>query len=130
MKIRNGFVTNSSSSSFIIAAKTEDKTLAIVVDVISKSNNGYDTCKGKIIKTVEELNGYYIKSFDDEALTIEDVLKNNEYLKEYYDKMKEYIEKGYEILIKEVGYSDNAMKEIIYNLNEDIEDFIIIENDF
>lgn len=131
MKIRNGFVTNSSSSSFIVAAKTDkDKTLAIVLDVISRSCDGYETCKGRIIGNIEELNGYYIKNFDDRALTIKDVLKENEYLEEYYNKMKDYIEKGYVILVKEIGYSDNTMKELIYDLSKDIEDFIVIDNDF
>ena len=131
MKIRNGFVTNSSSSSFIVAAKTNnDKTLAVVLDAISKNCDGYETCEGRIIGSVEELNGYYIKNFDDRALTIKDILKENEYLEEYYNKMKDYIEKGYVILVKEIGYSDNAMKVLIYELNKKIEDFVIIENDF
>ena len=57
MKIRNGFVSNSSSSSFIVAVKSEDKAktkITVTFDVDLK-----DYLEHPIVKTVKELKRIY-----------------------------------------------------------------------
>ena len=74
MKIRNGFVTNSSSSSFIIAFKDRNEAKESIRKAI-KENPPRDyswsglTEKEMIEKTIE----YMMRGIDDGAISIEDI---------------------------------------------------------
>lgn len=60
MKIRSGFVSNSSSSSFIVACDDKSKTtitISFEVDIQSYAD--------RAITTIEELNGYYDEEWGD-----------------------------------------------------------------
>ena len=83
MKIRNGFVSNSSSSSFIVAVDNEEDTkVKVSVDVDLKDY-------GTVIRNIEELDEYFKKRH-----YIEKLEEMDEYLKESYNNCKNVIHNG------------------------------------
>ena len=90
MKIRNGFVSNSSSSSFIVSCK-DKKSAKIKVEL---EVDLYDHADDKIT-TLKELDGYFIDRYGwGGDTTLEAIFEDNEGLKEDYIKAKKAIECG------------------------------------
>jgi hypothetical protein len=92
MKIRNGFVSNSSSSSFIVAVKDEKHTkIKITLEVdLAKYCRSYSSSKN-IFKTVEELKAFFNSNY---GCDVDDPNCDEPWAKKQYDKAKEEIEKG------------------------------------
>lgn len=119
-KIRSGFVANSSSSSFIIAYRDINTVLDDVkpswikpmiekfVEVLTKD--------GTTIKSVEELDKYFVDCYGGREDTIETVLEDDPDLQEDYDKLKLAIEKGYAVADVDVEYSDEWGNEFYSSL--------------
>lgn len=102
MKIRNGFVTNSSSSSFIVAFKTDennDLTLELKNLLIDWAKN--ELYFNKAIKNEQQLKAYFVEYYGD-SIDINEYLKFDE-IKKDYDKIFENMGKG--IYIKD-GWSE------------------------
>jgi len=87
MKIRSGFVSNSSSSSFIIASDKPTFTIRMEVDI-----QKYSTA---VVKTKNELDDYYVEYHGwGGRNTIEQILEDDSYVKEQYDNALKQIEIG------------------------------------
>lgn len=86
MKIRNGFVSNSSSSSFIVAADNKDK-LKITMEVEVNLNSFVR----HVFNDIEDLIKYYK---DDYGMEIEELKKYKPYL-----QAKKAIESGQTVFI-------------------------------
>lgn len=146
LKIRHGFVTNSSSSSFIIAYKKlpeiDKETLnrypflkgyeEIIKNVLfedGEHRSCWETDPGDLYNNIEDWNRYIVSNWGwSKERTLEDILKNDSWLSNTYDNVKSYLEDGYNILYKYVDYNDEYCTNIINSL-EDGENFVILESD-
>lgn len=132
MKVRQDFVTNSSSSSYIIAyqqlpsyinKETLEKYPAIkcfnklVELVLFASSNYNDTNKGTKIATKEDLDAYFIDYYGyGECNTLEKIFEDEEYAKTKYEKCIDAINRGMALLLKRVDYSDDTLSSLIREL--------------
>ena len=143
MKIRSDYVTNSSSSSYVIAYKSlpeidEDtlnrypflKNYGKLIEKVLFTEGDNDTTAGTVSRTKEE----YDKNFVDEYgwktdMSLADILEDDEWLTNRYNKAVEYLEKGFNILDKSVDYNDTYCQNIIRELAEDKDNFVILEDE-
>ena len=110
MKIRTGFVSNSSSTSFAVSSKNEDDakiTISFEIDLSKYASY--------ILKTKEEVNKYYMECRDYRDFNdIEKFIKESDeiFIKEYKDCIEE-IEKGNVILVGCFSNEDEAEEKIL-----------------
>lgn len=131
MKIREGFISNSSSTSFIAIINDDKKTkvtLSFEVDLKDYVD--------RYIATIDELNDYFICDYGEitsnPVLEIEKILKDNDDLKEKYDKMKNGIEQGKTILVANISSEGEPEEQFLYdygiaNINAQSKEIEILE---
>lgn len=128
MKIRSDFVTNSSSSSYVIAYKGLDtphpsiKSLNKMIEIVLFSDGGYETTRGEKVKTIDELDSYMVDTYGYSDLnTIDKLLSADSYTKKIHTECVKALNEGYTILFKDVGYSDETLSALLHDIaNEDI----------
>ena len=133
MKKRQDFVTNSSSSSYIIAYQQlpdyiDNGTLErypiikcfnnLVEKVLFASGDNNDTSVGTKVSTKADLDAYFIDRFGwGEYDTLEKILFEDDYLKSQYEKCVEALDRGLILLFKCIDYSDTAISALIKELD-------------
>lgn len=95
MKYRNSFVTNSSSSSYIIAVKKENGELPkdIQEKLVEWAKN--EIFNGNKISTMEELEKFIIEEYGYSNKSLEELIKEDEDVEGIYENLKEKIQNGF-----------------------------------
>lgn len=143
MKVRSDYVTNSSSSSYVIAYRTLPdfdadtlkkypflKIYPKLIEAVMKEESGYETDSAELFATREEYDKYFIERYGwSKTQNIHDIIDDDECLKEKYYKAIEYLEHGYTIAEKDIGYGDESLVGIINTLAEDNDNFVVLEGE-
>ena len=141
MKIRSDFVTNSSSSSYVIAYRNlpefDEETLTKypflknygnLIEKVLFNESGYETTSGRVFRSKEEWDSYIIENLGWKSESIEEVLAEETGLIAMYNKAVELLSKGFYILDKNVDYNDEYCSSMLKSLAEDSDNFIIIDD--
>lgn len=131
-KIRYGFVSNSSSSSFILPVDGNSKeiTITIPLNELTKmfSNDYYDeTSIRRTIETESDLRSYIIDNYlDSSCLTDENLffkqLEDDDYVGEMYYSTLDMINKGKVVVIGSVSYHEEGLSKMLKKLGAKIGD--------
>ena len=104
-KIRTGFVSNSSSSSFIISSKTEKPKMTLSISI--------EDIVDYTAVTEADVNHFFLEQYGYD--TIEEMLAEADYFQEPYDKAIQAIRNGDTVYFGNVSNeSGNAYEELIY----------------
>jgi len=132
MKTRFGFVSNSSSSSFILPVdgNSQEVTITIPLSELTRmfDNDYYDeTSIRRTIETESDLRSYIIDEYldssyvEDEDLFFKE-LKDDDYVNDiYYDVLK-MINNGKVVLMGSVSYHDQGLEKMLKKLGAKISD--------
>ncbi|MDY0215285.1 MAG: hypothetical protein RBS24_07245 [Bacilli bacterium] len=118
-KTRLGFVSNSSSSSFIVPIKDKKQKFTVEYDVemlIEMLRRSFgETELRTIIESKDDLVNYLEERCGWEGQSIDTLLKSV-WIKDMYDEVMKQLEDGAEsVVLCDVDYSDDLLKELIKN---------------
>lgn len=107
MKVRNGFVSNSSSSSFVVAIGDKSEvTLTIKADLSRFADIE--------IETVEQLERYMVAEWGwSKANTIDAIIADSEYAKRVYEGARVAIEAGKRVLMGSFSSDGGALEQFL-----------------
>jgi len=140
MKIRKDFVTNSSSTSYIVAFKDmpsiDEEAMKkypflesyqkIIKEAIFDNSGSYETSTALVFENLKDFEEYLLNVYGCGYKTIESLCKEDEYVEDIYNQCVRKLGDGYKILTKNIGYGDYR-EELFSKLESD--DFIIITGD-
>lgn len=132
MKIRTDFVTNSSSSSYLVAYK-------LLPDFDEQTLNTYPALKNLIKLYNILINSSYDNIFNEEDWntsllenygynSIEEMLKEEDYPIDHYNEIISYLKAGFHIACFNVDYNDEGTEYLLREFAENNEYFIILED--
>lgn len=132
MKIRLDFVTNSSSSSYLVAYKPlpdfDEQTLntyPALKNLIKLYNILINSSYNDMFNEVE-WNAYLLYEYGYNS--IEEMFENDDYPIEHYSEIISYLKAGFHIARFSVDYSDEGAEYFLRTLAENNDSFIILED--
>ncbi|HON82721.1 MAG TPA: hypothetical protein PLI22_01120 [Caldisericia bacterium] len=107
MKIRTGFVSNSSSSSFILEVDKDIKDMKVKMEI------GVDLkdLQDRLITSVDKLEEYFIDYY---GSNFKENYRDESYIMKKYKKMKSTLDRGKNIFIGEVSNEDGGISAYIH----------------
>lgn len=126
MKYRSDFVTNSSSSSFLVAFSKEEKYEPIISALVTVTG-AYETTKGHRCDTIEEVDDYLYDTWCYGNQTKEAAL-NDKYVIEWRKLAHDAINAGKVCVFKDIGYHD-SLADFVRALTECTDGIAILKSD-
>lgn len=118
MKIRNGFVSNSSSSSFVIVADCEDATISLQKSIKDISE--------KILRTEDDVNEWLINEYGYD--TIKEIFSEYSDVKKDYNAMLKAIHNGGVVFVGSASSESDDPIEVAMSQGALMEDAVVSNN--
>lgn len=107
MKIRTGFVSNSSSSSFVLAVPKGSRKITLEIDLI-------DDIRANILESKKDIENYFLNRTECENLG--HLKRSCPSVFAEYETSCEYLDAGKEILVGQLSSeSENTFEQALYN---------------
>lgn len=122
-KTRFGFVSNSSSSSFILPLDGDNKNIIISIPTEKFIDMFYaddETSIDCVVRTQDELKAHICNEYNLDMETFYDTLLENDYIEKIYSNSLKMIEEGKIVVFGDVSYHDRGLQIILKNLGAQI----------
>lgn len=141
MKVRSDFVTNSSSSSFVIAyranVEVDEETVKKypfvslyprLIEALIDATDYCDTEIADVFSTQEEYDKFFIDRYGWKKHTVQEIIEDDEDYRREYEEASKYLADGFAIMRKRVSDSDSSLESFIKTLAMDNDGFVILED--
>jgi hypothetical protein len=123
MKVRIGFVSNSSSSSFILPFdKGEEFTIKLTIDDLKEViNQSEDSKVYATITTESELKERIMEQYGGRDQSFEDLIKEEGWVLDKYQEVMELLDKGKCVMFGSLDQNDQSIQSLIERVGGKVE---------